>query len=170
MEALEDAGILGSADRDKGLAGLRADLTVEDENEGVPCPGRAQIALGFEATDELGSQTPDDRLTSVEGLMPEVLERPGVPTRHRLDVEAYYKMAETGILKHPQHVELIDGEIIDMPAIGSPHAGIVKRLIRLFVPAASEGSVVFSVQDPLRLDEFNEPELDVVLLRPRADD
>jgi Uma2 family endonuclease len=102
--------------------------------------------------------------------MPEVLERPGVPTRHRLDVEAYYKMAETGILKRPERVELIDGEIIDMPAIGSPHAGIVKRLIRLFVPAASEGSVVFSVQDPLRLDEFNEPEPDVVLLRPRADD
>ncbi len=102
--------------------------------------------------------------------MPEVLERPCVPTRHRLDVEAYYKMAEAGILKRPQHVELIDGEIIDMPAIGSPHAGIVKRLIRLFVPAAGEGTVAFSVQDPLRLDEFNEPEPDVVLLRPRADD
>jgi Uma2 family endonuclease len=102
--------------------------------------------------------------------MPDILERPFVPTRHRLDVGAYYKMAEAGILPRDLRVELIDGEIIDMPAIGSPHAGLVKRLVRLFAPAAGEGRVALSVQDPLRLDSFNEPEPDVMLLRPRADD
>jgi len=42
------------------------------------------------------------------------------PARHRLDVDAYYKMAEAGILTRAHRVELIDGEIIDMNAIGQP--------------------------------------------------
>jgi Uma2 family endonuclease len=102
--------------------------------------------------------------------MGETLERPQAPARHRLDVDAYYKMAEAGILTREDRVELIDGEIIDMNPIGSPHAALVKRLNRLFARAAAEGMVLVSVQDPLRLDAYNEPEPDLMLLRPRADD
>jgi len=97
------------------------------------------------------------------------LERPPTPARHRLDVDAYYKMAETGILTREGRVELIDGEIIDMNPIGSPHASIAKRLIQLFAHVAAAGKVVVSVQDPLRLDAYNEPEPDFLLLRPPAD-
>jgi hypothetical protein len=53
--------------------------------------------------------------------MGEILERPQAPTRHRLNVDAYYRMAEAGILADPKRVER-DGEIIDMPAIGSLYA------------------------------------------------
>lgn len=102
--------------------------------------------------------------------MAEILERPKQPTRHRIDVDAYYKMAEAGILPREARVELIDGEIIDMPAIGSPHAGIVKRLISLVAHAVAERTVLVGVQDPLRLDDYNEPEPDLMLLRPREDD
>jgi Uma2 family endonuclease len=107
--------------------------------------------------------------------MAEILERPyqeppRQPTRHRLDVEAYYRMAETGILVDPAHTELIDGEIFDMPAIGSPHAGITNRLNRLFGREAADNLILVAVQNPLRLDRFNEPEPDLMLLRPRADD
>ena len=102
--------------------------------------------------------------------MGETLERPQTPARHRLDVDAYYKMAEAGILTREDRVELIDGEIIDMNPIGSPHAALVKRLNRLFARAAAEGMVLVGVQDPLRLDAYNEPEPDLMLLRPRADD
>ena len=101
--------------------------------------------------------------------MVEILERPRAPARHRLDVDAYYKMAEAGILTRSDRVELIDGEIIDMAAIGSPHAAIVNRLNRLLVPAV-EGLALVSVQSPLRLDAYNEPEPDLMLLRPRPDD
>ena len=62
--------------------------------------------------------------------MGETLERPKAPTRRRLDIEVYYRMAEAGILTD-RHVELIDGEIIDMAAIGSPHAAVTNRLARL---------------------------------------
>jgi len=102
--------------------------------------------------------------------MGEILERPPAPTRHRLDVDAYYKMAEAGILTDPRRVELIDGEIFDMAAIGSPHAAITNRLVRLFSRAAADGLTLVSVQNPLRLDGYNEPQPDFMLLRSRADD
>jgi Uma2 family endonuclease len=101
--------------------------------------------------------------------MGEILERPQAPTRHRLDVDAYYKMAEAGILTDPHRVELIDGEIIDMPAIGSPHAATMNRLARFISRALRDEVALVSVQSPLRLDAFNEPEPDLMLLRPRAD-
>jgi len=99
-----------------------------------------------------------------------ILDRPQSPSRHRLDVDAYYKMAEAGILTRAHRVELIDGEIIDLNAIGSPHAGLTNRLVRHFARAAADGLTLVSVQNPLRLDDFNEPEPDLMLLRPRADD
>ena len=102
--------------------------------------------------------------------MGESLEHSQAPTRHRLDVDAYYKMAEAGILTREDRVELIDGEIIDLNPIGSPHAGKTNRLARLFAKAAADGHVLTSVQNPLRLDAYNEPEPDLMLLRPRADD
>ena len=78
-------------------------------------------------------------------------------------------MAEAGILTDPHRVELIDGEIIDMPAIGGPHAATTNRLARLFVRALRDEVALVSVQSPLRLDAYNEPEPDLMLLRPRAD-
>jgi Uma2 family endonuclease len=91
------------------------------------------------------------------------------PTRHRFDVDAYYKLAEAGVLENPKRVELIDGEIIDLNSIGSPHAAITNRLARDFIRAIGNMAFV-SVQSPLRLDSYNEPEPDLLLLRPRADD
>jgi Uma2 family endonuclease len=102
--------------------------------------------------------------------MGEILGRQQAPARHRLDVDAYYKMVEAGILAADDRVELIDGEIFDMVPIGSAHAGKTDRFIRFFARAAAEGLAHVSVQRPLRLDSFNEPEPDVMLLKPREDD
>ena len=41
--------------------------------------------------------------------MSEILERQPGPARHRLNVGAYYKMAEAGILTQNDRVELIGG-------------------------------------------------------------
>ena len=102
--------------------------------------------------------------------MGEILERQQAPTRHRLDVDAYYKMAAAGILTPKDRVELIDGEIFDMVPIGSMHGGTTNRLNRLFARAAAGGLALVSVRSPLRLDAWNEPEPDLMLLKPRADD
>ena len=102
--------------------------------------------------------------------MQATLDRRDVPTRRRFDVGAYYRMADTGILAPKDRVELIDGEIVEMAPIGSAHSGTTNRLTGLVGRLASDGRVVASVQSPLRLDPFNEPQPHLMLLRPRADD
>src|SRR5271165_5640141 len=96
-------------------------------------------------------------------------DQPRAPARRRLDVDAYYRMAEAGILAKTDRVELIDGDIIDMVPIGSGHSGHTNWLITAFARAAVSGDVVLTVQTPLRLDAYNEPQPDVMLLRPRTD-
>lgn len=90
-----------------------------------------------------------------------------LPTR-RFTVEEYYRMAEAGILKEDDRVELIEGEIVEMSPIGRVHAGIVDRLTHLFVTRVGDVAQV-RIQNPLRLDERSEPEPDLTLLVPRPD-
>ena len=91
-----------------------------------------------------------------------------ITTKHPLTVEFYLQMLKQGILQEDDRVELLNGEIFDMSPIGSSHAAVVKRLNQLFVVAA-EGTVLVSVQDPIRLSNYAMPEPDIALLRPRAD-
>ncbi len=91
-----------------------------------------------------------------------------MPTRHKLDVDAYHRMADAGILGEDDRVELIDGEIIDMAPIGQGHAATVNGLNRALVMACGTRAIV-SVQNPVRLDRLNEPQPDFAVLRPRAD-
>ena len=90
------------------------------------------------------------------------------PTRHKIDVVAYYRMAEAGILGEDDRIELIDGDLIDMAPIGQDHAGSVNRLNEAFVLACA-GRAIVSGQNPIRIDEFNEPQPDIAILRRRAD-
>ena len=55
------------------------------------------------------------------------------------------------------------------PPIGSTHGGKVNRLTSLVARLAADGRVIASVQSPLRFDPYNEPQPDLMLLRPRAD-
>lgn len=90
------------------------------------------------------------------------------PTRHKLDVDVLYRMADAGIFGEDDRIELIDGELIDMAPIGTDHAATVNGLTRALVVACGDLGIV-SVQNPLRLDRFNEPQPDFVVFRPRAD-
>jgi len=88
---------------------------------------------------------------------------------HRFNVKEYYQMAETGVLPPGARVELLDGRIIDMSPIGPLHGGVVKRLNRLFHRYAKDRWLQ-AVQDPVHLEEHSEPQPDLMLLRPAADD
>lgn len=83
-------------------------------------------------------------------------------------VEEYHRMAKAGILSEDDRVELIEGEIVEMPPIGSQHASCVNRLNRLFSQCVGERAIV-SVQNPIYLSEYSEPQPDLALLRPRTD-
>lgn len=62
--------------------------------------------------------------------------------RHRLTVADYYRMAEAGVLAPDARVELIEGEIIAMAAIGTRHASTVGRLLRAATTAAGSRAFV----------------------------
>ena len=64
---------------------------------------------------------------------------------------------------------MIKGQIVDMAPIGAPHLGMVNRLNRLLSALLADRAVI-SVQNPVRLDDGSEPEPDVAVLKPRADD
>ncbi len=80
-------------------------------------------------------------------------------------IAEYHYMTEIGILKENDRVELIEGEIINMAAIGSHHAACVDRLNRLFVTDLGEKAIV-RIQSPFTIGDFSEPEPDIALLKP----
>ena len=86
---------------------------------------------------------------------------------HSFTVEEYHRMGEAGLFEE-QRVELLEGKIIDMSPIQAKHARIVKWLNRLLHARLSDRYII-SVQDPIRLDELNEPEPDLAVLRFRTD-
>ena len=97
------------------------------------------------------------------------LPDPWYPARYRFAVDEYMKMAEVGILKESERVELIDGDIIEMSPIGNPHEAITAASNRLLAPLFIEGRAVLRVQGHVRLDENNRPEPDLALLKWRDD-
>ena len=88
---------------------------------------------------------------------------------HRFTAKDFHRMVEAGILREDDRVELLHGEIVDMPPIGPGHASGVKRLLNGFLPLQLEGKVILSVQDPIHLGEHSEPQPDLALLKPRPD-
>jgi Uma2 family endonuclease len=91
-----------------------------------------------------------------------------LPRRHRLTVEDYYRMAEVGILGPNDRVELIEGEIIDMPPPGELHSGTVTQLDHLLQRAVGDRAIVF-VRNPAVLGGYSAPQPDLALLKTRAD-
>ncbi|MGI8551972.1 MAG: Uma2 family endonuclease [Dehalococcoidia bacterium] len=90
------------------------------------------------------------------------------PARRRFTVDEYYRMADAGILREDERVELLDGEIVLMAAIRSRHARCVEFLAEWFI-IRLVGQVIVRIQNPVRLDDGSEPEPDIALLRMRAD-
>jgi Uma2 family endonuclease len=93
---------------------------------------------------------------------------PSLLKRWRLTVDDYHRMGKAGILHEDDRVELIEGELIEMAAIGSYHLTTVNKFTKHFVVQAADRYIV-SVQNPVRLSRHSEPQPDVVLLRLRAD-
>lgn len=92
-----------------------------------------------------------------------------VALRHRLfTVEEYHRMFETGILSADDRVELLAGEIVEMPPIGFYHAGTVDRIAYVLMSRLGARAIV-RVQNPIRISVESEPHPDVSLLRPRPD-
>lgn len=80
--------------------------------------------------------------------------------------EEYHMIGETGMLKPDERLELINGEIYTMCPIGSKHAGVVDQLTEILVPALVKQAIV-RIQNPVRINQWNEPEPDISILNRR---
>ena len=85
------------------------------------------------------------------------------PQIRKFSVAEYYRMGDVGILGPDERVELIEGEIIVMPPIGSRHANRVGRFIDVFARYVPDLFHI-RIQNPVHLDDGSEPQPDVSLL------
>jgi Uma2 family endonuclease len=89
--------------------------------------------------------------------------------RKRFTVEEFHRMAEVGLLKPDDRVELIEGEVYEMSPIGDQHIGAVIALTDAFAPLTVQGGAHVSVQNAVLLNRITEVYPDITLLRRRQD-
>ncbi|HXN10869.1 MAG TPA: Uma2 family endonuclease [Steroidobacteraceae bacterium] len=91
-----------------------------------------------------------------------------LPSRMRFSIDRYHKMVAAGVLTESDRVELIEGEILEMAPIGTPHSATTALLYERFTFALQRAATI-SAGGPLVLGDFSEPEPDLMLLLRRED-
>ena len=76
----------------------------------------------------------------------------------------YDRMIEAGIYNENDRIELLNGEIIEIMPKGTKHTSANSRIVRFFIRLFDEKVIVRS-QDPIWLDDFSQPEPDIVLAK-----
>ncbi|HEX8177903.1 MAG TPA: Uma2 family endonuclease [Pyrinomonadaceae bacterium] len=83
-------------------------------------------------------------------------------------VAEYERMGTAGIFPEGDRVELVEGEIIAMSPVGKRHAACVDALAEL-LREQLQRRVIIRVQNPIQLDDYSEPQPDIVSLKRRED-
>jgi Uma2 family endonuclease len=108
-------------------------------------------------------------LTLVQYLLYSASARMALAISRRLfNVHEYHRMVDAGILCEDDRVELIRGEILEMSPIGPRHSAAVLRANNKLTRLVGDLAIV-GVQGSIRLDEYDEPQPDIYLLRPKED-
>jgi Uma2 family endonuclease len=81
-----------------------------------------------------------------------------------LSVHDYHRMVEAGVLAPDERVELIGGQLYNMAAKGTAHSAAITRIERP-LKACLGNRVLLRFQDPIRLDDYSEPEPDVAVVK-----
>ena len=84
--------------------------------------------------------------------------------RKKFTTEEYHQLADVGILKPTDRVELINGEIVHMSPIKSTHASINDDLVESLILALN-GQAIIKAQNPIKLGKYSEPEPDIVIAK-----
>lgn len=87
---------------------------------------------------------------------------------HKFSSEQYHLMAIAGIFAPETRLELIKGEIIQMPPIGRKHAACVAKLQYLLHQNFASKSIIWT-QNSIILGDSSEPQPDLALLKLRDD-
>ena len=91
-----------------------------------------------------------------------------LPRRHGITVDEFYRMFETGEIAPDARVELIEGEIIDMPVPGTRHSAMDSRLNEMLISAVGRRALV-RPGGAVHLDNMSEPQPDFSLVARRED-
>ncbi|HEX9988880.1 MAG TPA: Uma2 family endonuclease [Chloroflexia bacterium] len=90
--------------------------------------------------------------------------------RHFVTLDEYERMCETGVFEQDARVELIRGEIVDMPPSGPEHESIVARLDRILNRLAGDAALVWPQGNAIRMPgTSSRPQPDITILRWRDD-
>lgn len=83
----------------------------------------------------------------------------------RLKVKEYDLMIKNGIFNEDDRIELLNGVIIEKMPKGTKHAALNDIIATYLIRQLGETACVRN-QNPIWLDEFSEPEPDIVLAEP----
>lgn len=86
-------------------------------------------------------------------------------TLKRWSVDEYHRLAEAGLLAECDRTELLAGQIILMIAKGTPHVTALRLLATALDKALANQPFFVSTQDPIHLDDYSEPEPDLVIVK-----
>ncbi|MFN0079958.1 MAG: Uma2 family endonuclease [Prosthecobacter sp.] len=86
----------------------------------------------------------------------------------RITCEKYHALIQSGAFTEDDRLELINGYLVQKMSIGPNHAGAVKALNFLLNRRLGDRAIV-AVQDPITINEYSEPEPDIVIARFRDD-
>jgi len=90
------------------------------------------------------------------------------PARKLFTTDEYHQMITAGVFDEDDRIELIEGELYEMSPIGPRHAAAVNRLARILQIQIAASAIV-SVQNPIELSSFSEPQPDLTVLKWRDD-
>ena len=97
------------------------------------------------------------------------LTQPFVADRRRWTADDLRQMVVAGIVAEDERIELIAGEIVAMSPKGMHHEVLRIELVNYW--ADRKGALYkFADETPLRLDQHNEPEPDIVITRGPTDE
>ncbi|MEM9919752.1 MAG: Uma2 family endonuclease [Bacteroidota bacterium] len=88
--------------------------------------------------------------------------------RKSFTVQEYHQLAEIGILKESDRVELLYGDIVTISPTKSAHAGMVDSMIELLIIKLYKKANI-KCQNPISLDKLSEPEPDIAVVKYKAD-
>ena len=86
--------------------------------------------------------------------------------QRRLSVDDYHRMIAAGVFDEDEHIELLEGVIVEMSPQRPRHAEVIRRLCDPRFVTAGPDHVV-QAQLPLSLGEASEPEPDVAVVPRR---
>ena len=107
-------------------------------------------------------------VSGVELIYGEVLEKRGRGIPRRWTYDEYVQLGEAGIIRAGERTELTNGEIVTMTPVGHRHIYVVDLLTELLGRWA-HGRAILRVQSPLRFNDLDAPQPDLVLLRLHED-